>query len=537
MSNAATNVAPFAAWLLTLVPLLWLGGTALASGFPAAGARWRCAGAAANSALGVAALALMAVLLPALLVASPPGSARAGVVLAGALIIRADLVGALMLLLVSFVGWVIVRYSRRYLAGDPGESRYVPPLLATLAAVSLVVVSNHLVLLALAWVATSLGLHRLLTFYDRRIAALIAAHKKFLASRAADLCLFSAVVLAGQGLGTYEIDRIAAQIGATTTLPAGLQAAAVLFALAAVLKCAQLPFHGWLIQVMEAPTPVSALLHAGIVNLGGFLLIRLAPLIAAVPAAQALLVIAGAATAVLAGLVMTTRISIKVMLAWSTCAQMGFMLMQCGLGLPELAFVHLMAHSLYKAHAFLAAGGAVEQARIQQMAAAGQPVVLATNVFRAACGAAAVAAAAWAWNVPIGDQPGLLLLALIASLALTPLFAFGRGGGVRDWVWPPVAALGIALIYMGVHEAAAAALALQTGGAAAGWLVAIAAGAFLALFVVQSVIAAKPGGRLARTLYPWFYAGFYLDELFTRFSFRLWPVRLPPSPDSTGVSR
>ncbi len=537
MSNEATNAAPLAAWLLTLVPLLWLGGAVLALGLRAAGSRWRCAGAVANSVLGVATLALAAVVLPALLVASPPESARAGLLVAGSLIIRADLVGAVMLLLVSFVGWVIVRYSRRYLAGDAGESRYVPPLLATLAAVSLVVVSNHLVLLALAWVATSLCLHRLLTFYDRRIAALIAAHKKFLASRAADLCLFTAVLLVGQGLGTYEIDRIAAQLAATPVLPAGLQVAAVLLALAAVLKCAQLPIHGWLIQVMEAPTPVSALLHAGIVNLGGFLLIRLAELIAAVPAAQALLVIAGATTAVLAGLVMTTRISIKVMLAWSTCAQMGFMLMQCGLGLPELAFVHLLAHSLYKAHAFLAAGGAVEQARIQQMAGAGRPVTLATSTFRAVCGAAAVAVAAWIWNVPLGDQPGLWLLALIASLALAPLFAFGSGRGLRDWLWPPVAALGVALIYMGVHEVAAATLALQTGGAAAGWVVALAAGAFLALFALQSVIAAQPGSRLARALYPWFYAGFYLDELFTRFSFRLWPVRLPPSPDSTGVSR
>ena len=99
-----------------------------------------------------------------------------------------------------------------------------------------------------------------------------------------------------------------------------------------MLKRAQLPFHGWLYPGDGAPTPVSAPLHAGIVNLGGFVLLRFAPLVSEVPAAQTPLVVVGAATAVLAALVMTTRISIKVMLAWSTCAQMGFMLMQCGLG-------------------------------------------------------------------------------------------------------------------------------------------------------------------------------------------------------------
>ena len=106
----------------------------------------------------------------------------------------------------------------------------------------------------------------------------------------------------------------------------------MLFVLAAVLKTALLPLHGWLIQVMEAPTPVSALLHAGVVNIGGFILIRLAELISLAPVAQVVLVVAGSLSAVLAGLVMLSRVSIKVRLAWSTCAQMGFMLAQCGLG-------------------------------------------------------------------------------------------------------------------------------------------------------------------------------------------------------------
>lgn len=101
----------------------------------------------------------------------------------------------------------------------------------------------------------------------------------------------------------------------------------------------------------------------------GFVLLRVAELIGLVPSAQWLLVIVGSLTAVLAGMVMLTRISIKVRLAWSTCAQMGFMLMEIGLGLYELALLHLVAHSLYKAYAFLSSGEAVERARLHDFQA------------------------------------------------------------------------------------------------------------------------------------------------------------------------
>ncbi|WP_264836966.1 proton-conducting transporter transmembrane domain-containing protein, partial [Klebsiella oxytoca] len=130
---------------------------------------------------------------------------------------------------------------------------------------------------------------------------------------------------------------------------------------------AVLPVHGWLIQVMEAPTPVSALLHAGVVNLGGFVLIRFAPLLEQAGIARALLLVFGLGTAVLAGMVMLTRISIKVRLAWSTVAQMGFMLLECGLGLYTLAALHLVGHSLYKAHVFLSASTVVRQTRLQSL--------------------------------------------------------------------------------------------------------------------------------------------------------------------------
>ncbi len=273
-----------------------------------------------------------------------------------------------MLSLVSVLGAVIVRYSRRYLDGEAGQPRYVAALLITLGAVSTLVVTDHLGLMLGAWIISSFALHHLLTFYRDRPAAQSAAHKKFIASRLAELSMFGALLLIHQNAGTLSIEQLGAQWRELPALTGSLQVAAVLLVFGAMLKSAQLPLHGWLIQVMEAPTPVSALLHAGVVNIGGYVLIRLASLLELAPAAQALLVIGGSLTAVLASLVMITRISIKVRLAWSTCAQMGFMLMECGLGLYELAFLHLLAHSLYKAHAFLSAGSTVDQRRRADLA-------------------------------------------------------------------------------------------------------------------------------------------------------------------------
>ena len=441
--------------------------------------------------------------------------------------LRSDAPGAIVLLLVAFIGWAIVRYSQPYLAGERRERSYVAWLLATLAAVATVILTNHLMLLALAWTATSLALHHLLTFYADRPAALIAAHKKFLCSRAAEVCLFGAVALIGASLGTLEIDRVLSRAAALPALSATLQIAVVLLVLTALLKCAQLPFHGWLIQVMEAPTPVSALLHAGVVNLGGFVLIRLAPLVAAVPAAQGLLVVAGTVTAFVAALVMTTRISIKVQLAWSTCAQMGFMLMQCGLGAYEMALLHLVAHSLYKAHAFLGAGGIVRRMNVRQMSAAMPPTGLGFALGGVAAGAVMVAAAAWLWGVQLAQQPALWALAAIVCLALAPLIS-ARAWRLGAW-WLPALLLGsfgVAASYFGLHLLFSQWVAppRQPPPSLLGVAVLLCFGL---LFALQSVIAARPNGRLARSLYPWFYAGLFLDERFSRIVFALWPLRLP----------
>ena len=515
--------------LLWVVPLSYLAAALTLGGRsrpPSLVWRWARASAAVGLAAALASVVWLVFSGP--IIVSPSGFNGFIDDAASSLSVRVDSVGISVLLLVSFVGWVIVRYSSIYLGGDPGQPRYVRWLMATLAGVAMVIITNNLLVLALAWMAASLALHGLLTFYTDRQPALIAAHKKFLVSRVADVCLLSAIALIGLNLGTLEIDEILRRAQSLPEFPVDLMAAVVLIVITVLLKCAQLPVHGWLIQVMEAPTPVSALLHAGVVNLGGFVLIRLAPLVNEVLAAQIMLVLIGSFTAVLAALVMMTRISVKVMLAWSTCAQMGFMLMQCGLGLYELALLHLIAHSLYKAHAFLAAGGAVAQARLKRLSPDPSPPGVGATLLCALAGVMVVTGAALAWRVPEEELRVLWALAVVVCLALVPLLSVrsSRLGGT--WSLALVlGAFGIALAYFALHEAVRSWIDLPGRGAPAEpGLVTLMLVCFIALFAVQTVIRARPSGAMAQRLYPWFYAGLFLDELFTRSTFRLWPAPL-----------
>ncbi|MFM9927731.1 NADH-quinone oxidoreductase subunit L [Variovorax sp. H27-G14] len=436
--------------------------------------------------------------------------------------IAVDITGAWMALLVQLLGTVIGVFSSRYLQGEPCQPRYVAALGGVLAAVHLLLLANHWLVLIAAWATVGLALQHLLCFYTNRSFALLAAHKKRVADRLADVLLIAAAVLAWHEVGSGSFPDLWRHLESAAPSMA-LQASAICLALAVALRTALLPVHGWLLQVMEAPTPVSALLHAGVINLGGFVLIRFAPLLDAAPIARWLLVSIGLTTAVLAGLAMLTRISIKVRLAWSTVAQMGFMVMECGLGLYTLAMLHLIGHSLYKAHAFLAASSAVESTRLRTMRGALAPsatsllvapllsatlvtalLLLHAVVFR-------VAAWPWWWS-------GVLALAW-APLFWTPLKQHPDAtGAVRGALTAAcmVAALVLAALIghalpFGVHD--------RPQGLAG--LVALAGMA--ALYACLALLHARPAALA--TWRRWIYAGFYVDEPATRAALRLWPAR------------
>ena len=310
----------------------------------------------------IAALALAAAELAQLLLSGPARLALGEGPFAPTL--SRDPVSAAIALLVAFVGWVVMRYARSCLDGDPGAVRFHATMLATLAAVSVLAQAGSFGVLVVAFLCVGLGLRRLLLHYPGRAAARRSAAKFALVWHAGDAALILAAATLAAAFGTDDLGALAEAAGAG--LPWAGHLAVALLVLAAALKTAAFPVHGWLTEVMEAPTPVSALLHAGIVNAGGVLLIRTADLVQASPGAMAALVAVGGFTALFGAVVMLTQSAVKTALAWSTVAQMGFMLLQCGLGLWALALLHVVAHSLYKAHAFLSSGGAVRAVAAQR---------------------------------------------------------------------------------------------------------------------------------------------------------------------------
>lgn len=476
-------------------------------------------------------------------VAAAYGAFCAAVVLAGVVAIAPDASGrapstwtflsfdavtCTMAMLVTFIGVIVSRYARKYLEGDPGRSRFASSLFMTLTAISLLVLSDNLLLTAAAWTATSLALHRLLVFYPERPQAVLAARKKFLLSRLADLLIVAAIVMLASTVGTLHIGALDAWATARETLPWEVDLAVVLLVLAVVLKSAQIPFHGWLIQVMEAPTPVSALLHAGVVNIGGFVLVRLAPLVGRVPMAQTLLVAMGTFTAVVAALVATTRVSVKVSLAWSTCAQMGFMLVECGLGAWQLALLHIVAHSLYKASSFLRSGSVVAVWRTRNLAPVRRdPASLARVAVMTAISAAVTAAGlAIARRLGVTLTPAAVVVTTIGLTAsLLPMFVRASDFGLRRLFSTALAGVALTAFFAGVHGATEFVWAScrSTPSPVAAWI--IAGAGFATLLLTQTMLTCRPHGLLARELHPLLFGGLYLDEIFTRVSLRIWPWR------------
>ena len=258
----------------------------------------------------------------------------------------------IMAVYVALLGTFVHRYAVVSLAGEYQSRRFLRNLVGTLWAVQGLALAGNMVLFIVFWMLTSLVLHRLLEHYRHRRAARVVAWEKFLVSRFGDVCLIGSAILLGLSAGTLnftELSRLPLQ-GVQISWAAGL------LALGALSKSAQVPFHGWLPRTLEAPTPVSALLHAGVINAGGFLLIRFSFIIAHHPEAQLLVLLAGSLSALWGGLAMIVQPDVKRRLAWSTVGQMGFMMIELGLGSPGLALVHLMGHGLYKAKSFLWSG-------------------------------------------------------------------------------------------------------------------------------------------------------------------------------------
>lgn len=454
-------------------------------------------------------------------------------------------VTVIMLSLVALVGAVVSRYARNYLAGDRNKGRFHKSLSLTLSAILTLIISGNLLMFALAWLLTSLFLHQLLMFYSERAAAVLAAHKKFVASIIGSVTLFLAVLLIGYELHTLEFAELY-QIMATFEgeLPLTLQWASLLIVASAVLKSAQFPFHGWLIQVMEAPTPVSALLHAGIVNAGAFLIIRMSPVVSHSTLALMLLTLIGLITLGLASLVMLTQTSLKVSLAWSTTAQMGFMLLECGLGLYSLAMLHLLAHSLYKAHAFLASGSGVESFRAPTITIKHHHTSMLQIAAAIIVAALMTLASATVFGLSVAHEPALLAAAFIVTIALSQLLlqALHYLTSRAFLLYSVLLTAATGAAYFALHELFDHAIAgsvipvPETAGPLATALAALVALVFVALLLLQVAFGQSRGARLD-AWYVHLYNGLYIDVYMTRWLQRFWPARAIEQPDNSPYAK
>lgn len=283
-----------------------------------------------------------------------------------------DRLTAIMMVLITSVSTVIHVYSIRYLEGDPGYARFFALLSFMTFVILGLVASPNLFMLFIFWQLLSLALYLILAFNFSNRPACQNAFKTFFAHRVGDVSFLCGIFLAYKYFGTLEFNdlfRLAAEKPQMISLFSGIvnisavTAIALLVFVGAIAKSCQFPLHVWLPDTMDSPTPVSALMHAGIVNAGGFLLNRLAPFYALSPNTLHIVFIVGLLTVILGASMMLAQNDIKKTLGFSTMAQMGYMIMECGLGAFALAIFHLIAHGFFKASLFLHSGQGIHTSR------------------------------------------------------------------------------------------------------------------------------------------------------------------------------
>jgi len=279
-----------------------------------------------------------------------------------------DPLSVLMGLLIAGISLLVRIYSVRYMAEEAGFVRFFVLLDLMTAALLVMVAAGDLITLLIAWHLIGVLLYFLLGHDTRSKSAYRYSFWTFITYRFGDLPLLLAAVVLFHTYHTWSMPEIFAALAAdphaTTFLDLPVsEVVGALIAMSAFARSAQFLLHTWLPYTMDGPTPVSALMHAGIVNAGGFLINRFAPVFAYTDDVLHWVFVVGLFTAVIGSVLMLSQHDIKKSLGYSTMGQMGFMIMECGLGAFSLAIFHLIAHGLFKGTLFLGAGGIIGEAR------------------------------------------------------------------------------------------------------------------------------------------------------------------------------
>jgi NADH-quinone oxidoreductase subunit L len=279
-----------------------------------------------------------------------------------------DSLTLLMAVVISGISLVVHVYSVRYMAEDPGYRRFFVLLDVMTGVLLLTIAAGDLITLLVGWHLIGVVLFFLLNHNSSSLQAYRYGFWTFITYRFGDVPMVLAAILLYHAFGTWSLPDIFLQIAAHPDaltvygLPLN-ETVAGLIALSAFARSAQFLLHTWLPYTMDGPTPVSALMHAGIVNAGAFIINRFAPVFVEADGVLHWVFLVGLVTAIIGSVLMLSQNDIKKALGYSTMGQMGFMIMECGVGAFSLAIFHLIAHGLFKGTLFLGSGGAIGKAR------------------------------------------------------------------------------------------------------------------------------------------------------------------------------
>jgi len=279
-----------------------------------------------------------------------------------------DPLSTLLATIILGISLIVHLYSVRYMAEEAAYGQFFVLLDLMTAALLVMVIAGDLISLVIAWHLVGVFLYFLLGQDTRSQTAYRFAFWTLITYRIGDLPLIVAAALLYNAYGTWSLTTIFSEIMANPNAHQVLglpltEVVAALIGIAAFARSAQFLLHTWLPYTMDGPTPVSALMHAGIVNAGGFLINRFAPVFVHSGDVLHGIFIVGLITAVFGSLLMLTQNDIKKALGYSTMGQMGFMIMECGIGAFSLAIYHMFAHGVFKGTMFLSAGSVINDAR------------------------------------------------------------------------------------------------------------------------------------------------------------------------------
>jgi NAD(P)H-quinone oxidoreductase subunit 5 len=361
---------------------------------------------------------------------------------------RLDPLAWLMALFVLTIGLVVQRYSVRYLLGDRSYRKYFALLTLTSGAASVAWLSDDLRWLLVCWGATLLGLTLLIRLNREWQVARIAAARSGRLFALSWLALLLAITWLTQVTGHWQLSLVLAKDGLAQLGSWERTGVNLLLVVAVVIPAAQWPFQRWLLESVVAPTPISAVMHAGLVNAGGIMLTRFAPLFSGDLAQIFLLVLASISVLLGTGIILV-QVDYKRQLVASTIAQMGFMLIQCALGAYLAAIIHLVLHGLFKSALFLQAGSAVSRYKLTSRRT--QP---SSFLWIIAGGALGLLVGIGFWLTAPGEGYQLisaLILGWSVSFAWTQLVAFGDGRIGRIAGFSLLA--GMAIVFSIIHAA------------------------------------------------------------------------------------